>query len=74
MNGIGSFIAILYLLIIIQINYIEITNMANNDSKLRMAFEFKAISYKISKIGLKNLIIWYMAIMILSVIIYLYPN
>ena len=46
MNGIGSFIAILYLLIVIPINYIGITNMANNDSKLRMAFEFKAISYK----------------------------
>lgn len=57
--GIWSFIAILYLIIIIPISYIAIANMAYNDSKLAAAFKFIEILNKISNIGWSKLIVWY---------------
>ena len=48
--------------------------MANNDSKLSAAFNLREIFNKIIRLGLKNLIIWYLAIIIPLSIIYLYPN
>ena len=61
-------IAILYLIIIIPIQYIAIANMANNN-KLSAAFRFSKILNKISNIGLKNIIAFYIIIIIPFVIL-----
>lgn len=53
------FIALIYMLIIIPIIAFSIAHMANNESKLSAAFRFKEIFNKITTIGWKNLIIWY---------------
>jgi hypothetical protein len=52
-------IAILYIIIILPINYMAIAHMANNNSKFRTAFRFHDIIDKIGRIGWGNLIIWY---------------
>ena len=72
--GIWFFVVLLYLLITIPILYMGIANMANNDSKLSAAFNLREIFNKIIRLGLKNLVIWYLAIIIPLSIIYLYPN
>lgn len=67
------FISILYLIIIAPIVAMAIAHMANNDSKLKYAFKFREIIYKIGKIGWGNLIKWYIVngiiLMIISFII-----
>ena len=52
-------IAILYTIIIIPIMLMAIVNMANNNSKLSSAFKINAILNKITSIGWKNFIKWY---------------
>lgn len=54
------FIAFLYVLIILPINYMAIAHMANNNTKLRSAFRFHDIINKIRSIGWGNLILWYL--------------
>jgi hypothetical protein len=52
-------ITILYIIIILPINYMAIAHMADNNSKFRAAFRFHDIIDKIGRIGWGNLIIWY---------------
>ena len=57
-------VIIIYLFISIPILYMGLANMAKNNSKLITAFSFQEIFYKITIIGLKKLIIWYIALLI----------
>ena len=68
-QGIESLIIILYMIIIFPISLMSLSNMANNNSKLSAAFKFHQIIHKITSIGWKNLIIWYMVTEILFLII-----
>ena len=54
------FIALLYILIILPINYMAIAHMANNNGTLMAAFRFHEIIDKIGTIGWGNLILWYL--------------
>ena len=63
------FIAFLYVLIILPINYVAIAYMASNNSKLGAAFRFHEIIGKIGRIGWGNLIIWYLVIGTIYIII-----
>ncbi len=72
--GILFLATILYLLITIPIQFIGIANMANNNSNLSSAFRFREIFNKIKIIGLKNLLIWYPAIIIPFLILDIFPN
>jgi hypothetical protein len=56
------YIAILYVIIILPVTLISIANMADNGSKLIKAFRFHEIIDKIYELGLRNFIIWYIAI------------
>ena len=62
------FIALLYMIIVIPLALMAITHMANNDSILNSAFRFREILDKIASLGWKNLIKWYLTI-ILAIII-----
>jgi hypothetical protein len=55
-----SFFYILYFLIFFPISLIAIANMANNNGKLRYAFEFKVIFDKIKNIGWIKFYSWYL--------------
>ena len=70
-SWVSILILILYLFITIPIQYIGIANMVKNNSKLSNAFSFREIFHKISNNGLKNLIIWYIAILIPFSIVFL---
>ena len=61
----------LYFFIIIPILYMGLVNMIKNDGKLRAAFSFRKIFQKLTDKGLKNIIIWYLAIIIPYSILYL---
>ena len=63
------YIAILYLFLIMPIQYMALANMAKNNNKLSAAFKFNKIFNKISNIGLKNIIIFYMITIIPFMII-----
>ena len=63
------FIALLYMLIILPINYMAIAHMANNNSELRAAFKVHDIIDKIRYIGWGNLILWYLVIGTIYIII-----
>ncbi len=54
------FIALLYILIILPINYMAIAHMANNNGTIMAAFRFHEIIDKIGTIGWGNLILWYL--------------
>lgn len=54
----------LYLFIIIPVSYVAIANMVDNNSKLISAFRFREIFSRITKLGLKKLIAFYMAAVI----------
>jgi hypothetical protein len=62
-------IGISYMIIILPINYIAVTHMAKNNSKVGAAFRFHEIIDKIGSIGWGNLIIWYLVIGIIYIII-----
>jgi hypothetical protein len=57
--GIWFYIAVLYMIIILPVMLISIAYMANNESKLIKAFSFREIIDEIHKLGMRNLIIWY---------------
>jgi hypothetical protein len=59
-TGYLSLIAILYMIIVIPILLMAITNMANNNSKLSTAFQLNTIRDKITSIGWKKFITWYL--------------
>jgi hypothetical protein len=58
-EGIFFTIGFIYMVIIFPISLMSIANMANNNSKLVSAFNFSEIKNIIGRIGLKNLIVWY---------------
>jgi Protein of unknown function (DUF4013) len=59
--GIWFYIAVLYVIIIVPVMLISIAYMADNNSELIKAFRFREIIDEINKLGLRNLIIWYIA-------------
>ena len=61
--------ALLYLIIIMPINYMAITHMVHNDGKLSMAFRFGEIFEKIGRIGWINLLVWYIVTGVISIVI-----
>ncbi len=61
----------LYLILTMPIIYLGLANMVKNNGKLRFAFSFREIFHKITNNGLKNFLIWYLAIIIPFFIIYL---
>ena len=63
------YITILYLFLIMPIQYMALANMAKNNNKLSAAFKFNKIFNKISNIGLKNIIIFYIITIIPFMII-----
>jgi len=66
------FIAICFSLIIFPIYYMVIANMAKNNSKFTTAFQIRKIFNIIVNVGLKNLITFYIAILLpFSIIIML---
>lgn len=67
--GIWSIITIFYAIIAIPFINIAIAHMAYNDSKIGAAFKFREILNKISNIGWKNFILWYIVIEFLFLVI-----
>ena len=65
------YISVLYTFIIGSILFMAIATMADNDDKLSSAFQISRILDKIGSIGWKNLIVWYLAIFIISGILFL---
>ena len=65
------FVYILYLLILFPISLMAIANMANNDGKLRYAFEFKVIFDKIKNIGWTKFYSWYLVTSVIDLLIFL---
>lgn len=63
-TGYWSFVAILYSLTIIPIYFMALANMANHKSKLKAGFKLMEIFQKIKNIGLKNIIIFYIVLII----------
>ncbi len=57
-NGTWGYIALLYLIIIIPVVLMAVAYMADNNSKLDVAFRFREILHKISLIGWANIIEW----------------
>ena len=62
-------IALLYLIIIMPLNYMAITHMVHNNGKLSTAFRFSEILEKIGRIGWINLLVWYIVTGVISIII-----
>lgn len=69
--GAWAFIAILYMILIIPIILIAVTNMAYNKSELNAAFKFHTIINIIEQIGQKQIIKWYILVGAIYIIIYL---
>ena len=69
--SIWFFVYILYFLILFPISLMAIANMANNDGKLRHAFEFKVIFDKIKNIGWTKFYSWYLVTGVIDLIIFL---
>lgn len=63
------FILFLFMNIILIMFLISIANMANNNGKLSAAFKFRQITNKLSNVGWKNLIIWYVLVEFIYLII-----
>lgn len=62
----------LYLFIIIPVSYVAVTNMVNDNGKLSSGFRFREIFSKITSLGLKRIITFYMAALIpISLISYI---
>lgn len=53
-------VGLLYMIIILPINYMAVAHMAKNNSEFRAAFRFHEIIDKIGSVGLANLIVWYL--------------
>lgn len=70
-DAIWLFVYMLYFLIFFPISLIAIVNMANNDGKLRYAFEFKAIFDKIKSIGWIKFYSWYLLTGVINLLIFL---
>jgi hypothetical protein len=59
-KGFSLIVVLAYYFIIIPIYYVAIANMANNDGKLRTAFNLGEILNKIRNIGFKKITIFYL--------------
>lgn len=71
LNTIWFFVYFLYFLILFPISLMAIANMANNDGKLRYAFEFKAIFDKIKNIGWIKFYSWYFLTSVINYLVFL---
>lgn len=69
-----ALIAFLYMIIIIPISLMAIATMANNSSKLSAAFRFHEILNKITDIGWKNFLSWYIMTGIIFLILFAIGN
>ena len=68
--SLGIFIPIIYLIVVIPILLMAITNMAYNNGQIIKAFRLNEIIHKISTRGWKNLILLYIVMLILFLVIY----
>lgn len=68
--GIWSIITIFYAIIAIPFINIAIAHMAYNNGKMGAAFKFREILNKISNIGWKNFLLWYIVIQFIFLVIY----
>jgi hypothetical protein len=59
--GIGIFLAMLYMVVVLPLFIVSLVHMADNNDKLTSAFRLGEIFDKIGKIGWFNLILWYLA-------------
>jgi hypothetical protein len=59
-TGTWGHIALLYIIIIIPVVLMAVAYMADNNSKLDVAFRFREILHKITIIGWANIIEWYL--------------
>ncbi len=62
-------IAVIYLIIIMPINYIAIAHMADNNGKFSEGFKFGEIFNKIGRIGWVNLVVWYIVTSVIYLLI-----
>lgn len=62
-------VALLYLVIIMPLNYMAIAHMVHNNGKLSTAFRFGEILEKIGRIGWINLLVWYIVTGVIGIII-----
>ena len=69
--GVWAFIAILYMILIIPVILIAITNMAYNKGMLAEAFKFHIIKNIIYQIGQKNIFKWYLITGVIYIALYL---
>lgn len=69
--GIWYYIIVMYAVIISPIILMAMAHMANNDSELLTAFRFRDIIDKISILGWRNIIIWYIVTGIVALILIL---
>jgi len=72
-KGFPLIVVMVYYFIIIPIYYVAIANMANNDGKLRTAFNLGEILKKIRNIGFKKISIFYLLIIPLLILSWLKP-
>jgi hypothetical protein len=59
--GIGIFLAMLYMVVVLPLFIVSLVHMADNNDKLASAFRLGEIFDKIGSIGWINLILWYLA-------------
>jgi hypothetical protein len=59
--GIGIFLAILYMIVVLPLFIVSLVHMADNKSDLLVAFKIREIFNKISSKGWINLISWYLS-------------
>jgi hypothetical protein len=59
--GIGIFLAIIYMIVVLPLFIVSLVHMADNNSELLSAFKIREIFHKISNIGWINLISWYLS-------------
>jgi hypothetical protein len=59
--GIGIFLAIIYMIVVLPLFIVSLVHMADNNSDLKSAFKIREIFHKIRSIGWINLILWYLS-------------
>jgi hypothetical protein len=67
-KGFPLVVVLIYYVVIIPIYYLAIANMANNDGKLRTAFNLSEILEKTREIGIKKIAIFYLLIIPILII------
>ena len=71
--GVGIFLAIMYMVVVLPLFIVSLVHMAENNSELGSAFKIREIFAKIGSIGWINLILWYLSsgLIFLAILIFL---